>query len=148
MDPQAPTRTLFRPHGRIDAHREGVVIRTQAQGPFNEEAVQAYGTRLATLVAELPEGTDYVVIATMAGSILATPEAWDALESSLRGRQGGTRRQRGSAWVVTPDLEGRALFVPRARALYESLGAAFGAFEDEAAATAWALALLGAPGSR
>lgn len=135
-------QTLFRPHGRIECHREGHVLHTQAEGPFNEEAVRAYGARLAELLSELPVGTPYVVVATMSNSILATPEAWQALEASLGQRQGGSRKQLGSAWVAAPGLEGRGFFVPRARALYEAFGARFELFDDEAAATAWALALL------
>lgn len=144
-----PARTtIFRPHGRIECHRQGGIVHTQAEGPFNAEAVQAYGERLAALITELPEGSDYVVIATMVGSLLATPEAWSAQGASLSSRQGGSRRQLGSAWVMPADIEGRSLFVPRARALFEGRGAAFEAFEDEAAATAWAMALLAAGAGR
>jgi hypothetical protein len=137
-----PPATLFRPHGRIECHRDGSLILTHAKGPFNGEAVRAYGQRLASLIAELPDAEPYVVVATMQESILAPPDAWEALEASLKGRQGSTRKQLGSAWVIAGELEGRALFVPKARALYERLGAHFGVFEDEAAAAAWARELL------
>lgn len=139
--PERPT-PLFRPHGHIESHRSGRVVRTHAHGPFNAESVRGYGLLLAELTAELPEGCPFVVIATMSGSILATPEAWETLEAGVRRRQGGSHRQLGSAWVIGAEVEGRNLFVPRARALYESAGIGFGAFDDAAAAEAWADALL------
>ncbi|GAB3739121.1 hypothetical protein GCM10028794_22530 [Silanimonas algicola] len=138
----------FRPHGRIECRRSGRVIRTQAQGPFNAESVRGYGQMLASLTAELPDGCPFVVIATMSGSILATPDAWEALEAGVRRRQGGAHRQLGSAWVVAGDVEGRSLFVPRARSLYESMGIRFGAFDQAAAAETWADTLLEDPASR
>lgn len=133
---------LFRPHGHIESHRSGRVIHTHAHGPFNAESVRGYGLLLAELTTELPKGCPFVVIATMSGSILATPEAWEALEVGVRRRQGSSHRQLGSAWVVGAEVEGRNLFVPRARALYESFGIGFGAFDEVAAAEAWANGLL------
>lgn len=138
----AATPPLFPPHGRIESHRAGRVIHTHAHGPFNAESVRGYGLLLAELTAELPPGCPFVVIATMSGSILATPDAWETLEAGVRRRQGSSHRQLGSAWVVGADVEGGNLFVPRARALYESFGIGFGAFDEVAAAEAWADRLL------
>ena len=112
------------------------------------ESVQGYGRHLAALVAELPEGCPFVVIARMAGSILAPLDAWAALEAGVRQRQGGTRRQLGSGWVLAEDLEGRGLFVPKARAIYESMGIGFGAFDRLDDAEAWADDLLAGQGGR
>jgi hypothetical protein len=142
MNTNTPGTLLFRPHGRIEPHRDGAVVITHAKGPFNGEAVRAYGERLVELISELPEGQPYVVIALMHESILAPADAWEALEDGLRKRQASSRKQLGSAWVIDDALEGRALFVPKARALYERLGAQFGVFEDEASAAAWARQLL------
>jgi hypothetical protein len=139
--PERPT-AFFRPHGHIECRRAGRVIHTRAHGPFNAESVRGYGQMLAALTGELPVDCPFVVIATISGSILATPEAWDALDMGVQRRQSGTHRQLGSAWVVPGDVEGGSLFVPRARALYEAAGIAFGAFVEAPAAEAWADALL------
>ena len=147
MNPHERPTPLFRPHGHIESRRSGRVIHTHAHGPFNAESVRGYGLLLAELTAELPDGCPFVVIATMSGSILATPDAWETLEAGVRRRQAGHHRQLGSAWVVATDVEGRNLFVPRARALYESMGIGFGAFDEASAAEAWADTLLAMPPS-
>ena len=67
--------------------KEGAIIRAAGAGPFNVEAVAGYAQRVAHLVAAVGPGERFVVIASMSRSILAPPDAWEALEASVRSRR-------------------------------------------------------------
>jgi hypothetical protein len=123
--------------------KDGSIIRAAGAGPFNVEAVAGYARRMAQLVAAVEPGGRFVVIARMSRSILAPPDAWGALDASVRSRRDGPSRQVGAAWVREGDVEGWALMLPRITAIYAAINVPFRGFDDEAAATAWALDVLG-----
>lgn len=138
-----PTSQGFRAHGDIGVGRQGSIIRAEGVGPFNVEAVAGYARHMAKLVAAVEPGGRFVVIANMSRSILAPPDAWAALEASVHSRNQGPSRQVGAAWVKVGDVEGWALMLPKITAIYAGIGVPFRGFDDEAAATAWALEVLG-----
>lgn len=141
--PPDPPPANFRAHGDIEVLKDGSIIRVAGAGPFNVEAVAAYARRMAELVAAVEPGGRFVVIARMSRSILAPPDAWAALDASVRSRRLGPSRQVGAAWVRVGDVEGWALMLPRITAIYAGIDVPFRGFDDEAAATAWALGVLG-----
>ena len=138
-----PAPGAFPAHGDIEVVKDGAIIRAAGAGPFNVEAVAAYARRMAQLVAGVEPGGRFVVIARMSRSILAPPDAWAALDASVRSRRLGSSRQIGAAWVKDGDVEGWALMLPKITAIYAAIDVPFRGFDDEAAAAAWALDLLG-----
>jgi hypothetical protein len=141
--PTEPESGPFPAHGDIEVVKAGAIIRAAGAGPFNVEAVAAYVRRMAQLVAGVEPGGRFVVIARMSRSILAPPDAWAALDASVRSRRLGSSRQIGAAWVKDGEVEGWALMLPRITAIYAAIDVPFRGFDDEAAATAWALDVLG-----
>ena len=141
--PSEPEPGSFPAHGDIEVVKDGAIIRAAGAGPFNVEAVAAYARRMAQLVAGVEPGGRFVVIARMSRSILAPPDAWAALDASVRSRRDGPARQVGAAWVREGDVEGWALMLPRITAIYAAIDVPFRGFDDEAAAAAWALDVLG-----
>lgn len=141
--PSEPEPGAFPAHGDIEVVKDSAIIRAAGAGPFNVEAVSAYARRMAKLVAGVEPGGRFVVIARMSRSILAPPDAWAALEASVRSRRLGPSRQIGAAWVKEGDVEGWALMLPRITAIYAAIDVPFHGFDDEAAATAWAMDVLG-----
>jgi len=141
--PHDPPPSSFRAHGDIEVVKDGAIIRASGAGPFNVEAVAAYARRMAQLVAGVEAGGRFVVIARMSRSILAPPDAWAALDASVRSRRAGPSRQVGAAWVREGEVEGWALMLPRVTAIYAAIDVPFRGFDDETAATAWALDVLG-----
>ena len=123
--------------------KDGSIIRAAGAGPFNVEAVAGYVRRMAQLVAAVEPGGRFVVVARMSRSILAPPDAWAALEASVRSRLDGTSRQVGAAWVREGEVEGWALMLPKVTAIYAAIDVPFRGFDDEAAAATWALDVLG-----
>ncbi|MCZ8114642.1 hypothetical protein [Silanimonas sp.] len=138
-----PAPGAFPAHGDIEVVKDGAIIRAAGAGPFNVEAVAAYARRMAQLVAGVEPGGRFVVIARMSRSILAPPDAWAALDASVRSRKLGPSRQIGAAWVKDGEVEGWALMLPKITAIYAAIEVPFQGFDDEAAAAAWALDLLG-----
>ena len=141
--PHDPPPSNFRAHGDIEVVKDGSIIRAAGAGPFNVEAVAGYARRMAQLVAAVEPGGRFVVIARMSRSILAPPDAWAALGESVRSRRDGPSRQVGAAWVKEGEVEGWALMLPKVAAIYAAIDVPFRGFDDEAAATAWALDVLG-----
>ena len=141
--PSEPESGSFPAHGDIEVVKDGAIIRVAGRGPFNVEAVTGYARRMAGLVAGVEPGGRFVVIARMSRSILAPPDAWAALESSVRSRRLGSSRQIGAAWVKDGDVEGWALMLPKLTAIYAAIDVPFRGFDDEATAAAWALDVLG-----
>lgn len=146
-DRSDPALQNFRAHGDIEVLKDGSIIRASGAGPFNVEAVAGYARRMAGLVAAVEPGGRFVVIARMSRSLLAPPDAWAALEASVRSRHLGPSKQVGAAWVKVGDVEGWALMLPRITAIYAAIDVPFRGFDDEGDATAWALEVLGGRGS-
>lgn len=142
-EPSETAAGPFPAHGNLEVVKDGAIIRVAGVGPFNVEAVAAYARHMAQLVAGVEPGGRFVVIARMSRSILAPPDAWAALDASVRSRRLGPARQVGAAWVRVGEVEGWALMLPKITAIYAAIDVPMRGFDDEAAATAWALDVLG-----
>jgi hypothetical protein len=133
---QAGTR--FRAHGRTEVWAEGAFVHVVAAGPFNVEAVDEFSLKMTALYRELPRDLRFVNLSEMRDSIMATPEAWERFAEHLQRVNDSGLPLVGTAWIVAPEVEGRALFLPRAEALFRRHGRVFATFEGMAAAEAWA----------
>lgn len=128
----------FKPHGRIEMWSEGPVVRIDAQGPFNPEAVQAVGLAMRDLFAEMPPSERFADILTFHDSILTSPDGLQAFEQFLQAMSAAAQAPKAVAYVVGPDVEGRALMLPLFAEIYARHGREFRAFECIEQAEAWA----------
>lgn len=127
----------FRPHGRLELWREGSVIRTVAVGPFNKEAVKAFGAAWADLFSTLPADGHFVEYTTIRGSLIASPDAIAAFRKLLLSNNATGRAPRAVAWVVDAEVEGGRLMLPLFDSLYAEAKRVFRAFALEADAELW-----------
>jgi len=127
----------FRPHGRIEFWAEGSVIRIQAEGPFNREAVQAVGLAMRELFSAMPPGPRFADMLEFRGSLLASPDALAAFGDFLRAMSVAKTAPIAVAFVVGPEVEARSLMLPIFTKLYAEHGREFAAFETADEAEDW-----------
>ena len=128
----------FAPHGEIELWREGSVIHLEAAGPFNAEAMQAFGLAMTQLLAELPPQGLFIDILELRHSMLASPEAIAVLEGFMQRMSEAGKAPCAVAYVAAPEVEGREFMMPLCATLYERLGRRFASFHTRAEADAWA----------
>lgn len=132
----------FRPHGRVEIWAEGNVVRLDAAGPFNKEAVIALGATWRSLFAELPRQGAFASITVVRNSVLISQEVLDALGAFLRSNTAAGQGAEAVAFVVAPDVEGRSMMLPMFAETYAAAGRNFAAFATEAEAEVWVRARL------
>lgn len=132
----------FRPHGRIEIWAEGNVMRLEATGPFNKEAIIALGATWRALFAELPMRGPFAAIIVIRHSIMSSQEVLDAFGDFLRSGSQAGHPAAAVAYVAAPDIEGRSLILPKLADLYAATGRLFASFATEAEAEDWMRAWL------
>lgn len=148
MDPSAKRNTdefavgPFRPHGRVDVWAEGNVMWLEATGPLNKESVIALGSLWRSLFAEFHQVGPYASITVIHRSLINSQEVLDALEDFLAANTQAGNVASAAAFVVAPDVEGRAFMLPKYAEIYTAAGRPFAAFTTEAEAEAWVRAKL------
>jgi hypothetical protein len=126
---------LFRPHGRAQMWSEGSIIYSVAEGPFNAEFVKALQLARGDLVAKTKIAAIHGHIVQVHTSMMASP---DMLENYARFIEGlGETIATATAWVIAPEVEGRAFMLPLFEQLYAERKLNFKAFEKLADAQAW-----------
>lgn len=140
--PGASQPSRFRPHGRTQMWADGAIVHVVAEGPFNREGIDAFSFEMLALYRHLPAGARVVNITEVRGAMLGTPDAWERMSEHLATGVKLGLPLLGTAWVAAPDLEGRALMLPRAVQAFAQAGRRFEAFETMAAAEEWARQLL------
>jgi hypothetical protein len=131
------TRKGFYPHGLVVAETDGVVLRNEARGPFNEALFEAFADvhqPLADVLAAAGPWLDLYVIHVDA---MATRETLDAYTQYLVGLSESGRAPCATAFVLPTDVEGadimRHLYPP----CFATAGLRFAIFEELAPAEAW-----------
>ena len=121
-------------HGRVEMWREGSVIRVEAAGPFNLEAVRALGAAWIRLFSALPLEGGYAEFTTIRGSLIASPDAIAAFRKLLYSNNASGRAPRAVAWVVGAEVEGGRLMLPMFAEIHAEARRVFRAFDaiDEA----------------
>ncbi|UXH78754.1 hypothetical protein [Roseateles amylovorans] len=141
-DIQAFVDGPFRPHGRIEVWREGAMVRSRAEGPFNREAVLGLGRAMDDLLTVDPPPARFIDLAELSVSMIASPDAMQELDRFL----GEIAQHRAPpvavAYVVGADVEGRALMLPLYHALYRKHGRRFQVFLNLEDALGWLNAQL------
>lgn len=130
----------FPPHGSSRFERRGQLLLLHSQGPFNAEHIQSLVSGFRLHAAELKPCGPWASINIVSGSIMATPEAIEALRRSALWAYQELGRV-AIAYVVATEVEGRGLMTPPIQASGQGV-VPVGLFPDYAAAEAWALQRL------
>ena len=132
----------FRPHGRIEIWAEGNVVRLEAAGPFNKEAVVAMGATWRALFAGMPADGPFADIVTIHRSVMTSQEVVDAFGAFLAANTAARQAPSAVAWIVDKDVEGASLILPKFAQVYAAAGRNFRFFDNEPEAVAWVRAQL------
>ncbi|MBL8488952.1 MAG: hypothetical protein JNK22_17950 [Rhodocyclaceae bacterium] len=127
----------FRPHGRIEIWAEGNVVRLDAAGPFNKEAIVAMGATWRALFDGMPADGPFADLVTVHRSVMASQEVVDAFGGFLAANTAARQAPSAVAWVVDPEVEGASLMLPKFAAVYVAAGRNFRFFDNEPEAEAW-----------
>ena len=90
----------FRPHGRIEIWAEGNVVRLEAAGPFNKEAVVAMGATWRALFAGMPADGPFADIVTIHRSVMTSQEVVDAFGAFLAANTAARQAPSAVAWNI------------------------------------------------
>lgn len=135
---KGPETHRFRPHGHTVMWADGALVHVVAEGPFNREGADAFSLKMVELYRQLPVGQRVVNLTEFRTSMMATPDAWEGLAAHLGRVNDSGLALVATAWIAAPDVEGRALFLPRAALLFREFGRVLEGFESAAQAEAWA----------
>ncbi len=111
---------LFQQHGEFSIHVEGRIIVSDVLGPWNRELVDNWSRQGYPLVKALAASGPYVGINIIRGSMLCTPDAFDAMRAVV---EYATAKLRcvGNMIVADANVEGRELLLGTYARLYEGL---------------------------
>lgn len=130
----------FPPHGKYKIYCDGRLLVSEVVGPWNIEFIRDWSTAAIPLCEELKAQAPWIAIAMISGSMLATPEAMDALRKVI---QNSVQHYGCIAHVLVakPEVAGRGIVEWAFQRTYDGLTqSAF--FDDYESAKAWSLALL------
>ena len=130
-------QSRFSLHGRVLVETEGALLLNVAEGPFNRELVLALGSLLATRIPEMQAQGDWVLLAVIRHSTLATDEALVAFTDMLRHIAATGRAPRAVAHVTPLDVEGVGLMDEPMARCFAAAGIPFAGFREEPPARAW-----------
>ncbi len=128
---------LFPSHGKYSLYRDGQVLVTEVVGPWNLELVQEWARSAIPFSIEMHEDGPWAGIAIMSESMLATPEAMDALRKVVAA---SVEQFNCIAHIVvaSPGVAGKGIVEGAFKKVYEGLCLS-GFFDDYASAKAWAV---------
>ena len=133
----------FRPHGRFSCWMEDGLLVWQARGPFNLEALQAYGrTRQAAFERWQLDDKPIAAVMHWVGSALMSPDAFAQYARNFEAFIASRHLYAAVAWVAHGEVEGLDLMRSRFEPLFAQHGLAFGVFPDMDTARRWALPRL------
>lgn len=129
----------FTPHGDSQFEVRGQILILHSTGPFNAEHIFSLGAPFKHYAARLQPQGPWATVNVVHDSVMATPEAVEALRTSAE----LTHRLLGRAaacYVLSPELEGRRLMDAPIRAscagimpleIFESLPPALAWAQDQ-----------------
>ena len=134
----------FRPHGRLDVHVEGGICIYRAEGPFNLEAIVALGKARRAVAQEWSAQGRAASIVVFHTSMLMSKDAVDAYTQGMQAHLTQVKPNLGVAWVVSQEVEGRAIMLRYFENIFASLNVPWQAFEELDEAKAWIQSRLNA----
>lgn len=137
---------LFPPHGRVQWHIDGRMLRSEVVGPFNKELAELIGPILHQAFTQLTAQGPCGEVVVVRENALAGPEVLAALAQGLRQLVQAGLVPRGTAFVMDASVEGSHMMPALlARSYAEAGWPAFQVFATVAEADAWVQGLLAAP---
>ncbi len=124
----------FAPHGNIKIWPEGSVVHYDVTGPFNVEAIKAFGRTLTAMLAHWQPSGPYASFSVWRDSMMSSQEALDTYAKLLANGRQICPQEVINVWFVPPDIEGRLLMLPKWTKIYKSAGYPLEVFADEAQA--------------
>lgn len=133
----------FAPHGEFRCRLERDVLMWVSRGPFNLEALQAYGRVRKAAFERWGLNTRPVgAVMQWVGSALMSPDAFTLYRRGFDAFMASHHTLIAVAWVGGPDVEGldfmRAHYAP----LFEAHGLPFRVFDDLPPAVTWVALLV------
>lgn len=132
----------FAPHGLVEISFVGDILLYTATGPFNLELVESLAVAQTEILTAADPHGPWVSVSWMRNSLLASPEAFAQYATMMHAPKPAQFTPLASAYVVAPEVEGRALMLPKYAAIHTSCGRLFQSFEQLDEALAWAQALI------
>lgn len=130
----------FRPHGEFSCWMDGDLLVWRAHGPFNLEALQAFGrTRQAAFARWQLDDRPIAGVMQWVSSALMSPEAFAVYEQAFNAFIQSRHHYAAVAWVGGPDVEGLDFMRLRFAPLFARHGLAFAVFASLDDARRWAL---------
>ena len=137
---------LFPPHGRVQWHMDGQLLRTEVVGPFNKELAQLVGPILHKAFSQLVAQGPCAEVVVVQQNALAGPDVLAALAQGLRQLVQAGLAPRGTAFVIAPEVEGSHMMPALLAQSYADAGwPAFQVFATLEEANTWVQGLLAAP---
>jgi len=139
---------LFKPHGRISHSVIDGILVTDAEGPFNKEAMEAFSkSRRAALLYFGSECRSASSIVRFRESMLMSLEALDSLSAEIRSHVIESNSTSPLlAWVADPDIEGYSFMTYRFERIFFDQGIQCRIFSEIPQAILWVKAMLASSG--
>ena len=134
----------FAPHGLVEISFLGDILLYTATGPFNKELVESLAVAQMEILTAADHHGPWVSVSLMRNSLLASPEAFARYSEMMHVAKSAQFTPLASAYVVAPDVEGRALMLSKYAEIHTSCGLLFRSFELLDEALEWAQTLIAA----
>ena len=138
MDVQ--TESHFPPHGKFRIYREGRILVTEVQGPWNVELVRQWGAAVRPYSLQLMHGGPWAGLAIISGSMLSTPEGMEEL-ARITANGAKTFACIANVVVAAPGVAGRGVVESAFQRIYEGV-CAYAFFNEVDEARQWLRELL------
>lgn len=133
----------FVPHGEFRCHLDQDILMWVSRGPFNLEALQAYGrVRREAFARWSLDARPVGAVMQWVHSALMSPEAFALYSQGFEAFMASHHTLIAVAWVGGPDVEGLNFMHAHFAPLFEMHGLPFRVFDEVAPAVAWVRPLL------
>jgi len=112
----------FTPHGELSAQICGRVVYFESVGTFNGEVVDAVVRQFRPVLARLADAGSFGHISVFHRSMLATPDALQALAALLAEWKRSGIAPIANAYVASDTVEGRGIMLPVFARAFEGFG--------------------------
>lgn len=132
----------FAAHGEFKLWVDGNILRYEARGPFNREALQALDVARGKLVAAWRPRGPVAAIVHWKESALMSPDAFAEYRAGLIRHQKAAKRPVALAWVAPPEVEGMNIMKDLFEDLFAERQTNYRLFDAEQPAQEWVNACL------
>lgn len=122
LDTSSFADSRFAPHGRVQVALRDDLIIYDVVGPFNIEAIHAFGNTLGELLSNWQPSGPFASLTFWHGSLMATHDALAGYKQLLQAGRKIYPKEVINVWCVPPDIEGRRIMQPLWQTLYDEAG--------------------------